>query len=82
MRPVVALHDKLMGSCNESKTIVMVERLGNILAESVTCTTRGYAPATSVIGVGPEQVAHGTFVWYFLYAVERPNIIKRVDAGG
>jgi hypothetical protein len=64
-----------MGSCNESKTIIMVERLGNILAESVACTTGRYSPAAPVVGVGPEQIAHWAFVGHFLYTIERPNVI-------
>jgi hypothetical protein len=82
LRPVIALHDQLMGSCDERKTIVMVERLGNILAEGVASATRGYAPAAPVIRVRPEQITHGSLVRHFLYAVECPNVIKRVDARG
>lgn len=81
LRPIVALHDQLMGSCNKSQTVVVVERLGYILAKGVTCTTRRYSPATPVVWVRPEQIAHGTFVWNLLNAVERPNIVQSVDAG-
>jgi hypothetical protein len=80
LRPVVALHNKLMGSCNESKTIVMVERLGNVLAESVACATRRYSPAAPVVWVGPKKVTHGTLMRNFLYTVERSNVIEGVDA--
>jgi hypothetical protein len=80
LRPVVALHDELMGSCNEGKTIVMVERLGNVLAKSVTCATRRYSPAAPVIWVGPKKVTHGTLMRNFLYTVERSNVIEGVDA--
>jgi hypothetical protein len=69
-----------MGSCNEGKTIVMVERLGDILAKSVARTTRGYAPATPVIWVGPKQVTHWALMRHLLYAVERSNVIQCVDA--
>lgn len=71
-----------MGSRNERESVVVVERLRNILAESVTCTTRGYSPAASVVGVRPQQVAHWALVWHFLDAVKRSDVIKRVDAWG
>jgi hypothetical protein len=70
-----------MGSRHQSQTVVVVERLGDVLAERVTGTTGRYSPATPVIGVRPEKVAHGPFVGHFLNAVKRPNVIERVDAG-
>jgi hypothetical protein len=70
-----------MGSRNKGKTIVMVERLRDILAESIACTTWGYSPTAPVIWVGPKQITHGSFMRYLLYAIEGPDIIKRIDAG-
>jgi hypothetical protein len=69
-----------MGSCNEGKTIVMVERLGDILTKGVARTSRRYAPATPVIWVGPKQITHWALMGHLLYAVERPNVIQCVDA--
>lgn len=70
-----------MGSSHQRQAVVVVEGLGDILAKSVTRTSRRDAPSAPVIRVGPEQVAHGTLVRHLLYAVERPDVVERVDAG-
>lgn len=59
----------------------MVERLRDVLTECVTSTTGRYSPTTPVVGIRPEKVAHGPFVWHFLNAVKRPDVIERVNAG-
>uniref|UniRef100_A0A182TQU7 Uncharacterized protein n=1 Tax=Anopheles melas TaxID=34690 RepID=A0A182TQU7_9DIPT len=45
----------------------------------MTCTSWRNAPTTSVIRIGPEQIAHGTFVWHLLKSVQCSNVIKRID---
>lgn len=60
----------------------MVESFGDVLAERVAGTTRRYAPATSVIRVRPQKIAHRTLVGNLLDSVERPNIIECINAGG
>jgi len=62
VRPVVTLHHQLMGSADQGQTIRMVECLRYVLAEGVSSTTGRDAPASSVVRVGPEQVAHGAFM--------------------
>ena len=52
------LHDKLMGSGDQGKSIAMVESFRYVLSKGVSSSSGGYAPATSVVGVGPQQVAH------------------------
>lgn len=71
-----------MSACNERKAVVVVERLGDILAERVSSTSGRDSPAAPVVGVGPEQVAHGTLVGHLLYPVQRANVVERVNAGG
>lgn len=80
LTPIVALHHQLMSSCNQRQPIVMVECFTDVLAESVTCSSWAYTPATSVIWIGPEQVTHGSFVWDFLDAVETANVIEGINA--
>jgi hypothetical protein len=41
MAPVVSLHDELMGACNESYVVGMVELVANILPKRVAGATRG-----------------------------------------
>lgn len=71
-----------MSPSHQSQPIVMVERLANILTKSVSSASRGDAPPASVVGVGPEQVAHGSFVGYFLNSVNRTDVVERVDGRG
>lgn len=53
VRPVVALHDQLVGPRHERQAVVVVELLGDVLPECVSCTTWVDSPATALIGVGP-----------------------------
>ena len=82
LAPVVALHDQLMGSRNQSQTVVVVKGLANVLAKGVTCTSWAYSPAASIVGVTPEQVAHRAFVGHFLDSVEGANVVKGIDTRG
>jgi hypothetical protein len=82
LRPVVPLHDQLMSSRYQRQPVVVVERLGDVLTKRVPSSSRGDPPSASVVGVGPEEIAHGAFVRHLLYAIERSNVIQRVDAGG
>ena len=70
-----------MGSRHQRQSVVVVEGLRDVLAERVSRASRRYAPSAPVIRVGPEQVAHGPLVRHLLYAVERPDVVERVDAG-
>lgn len=71
-----------MGARNERETVVVVERLRDVLAERVSGTSGRNSPAAPVVGVGPEQVAHGTLVRHLLYPVQRANVVQRVNARG
>lgn len=82
LRPVVTLHDQLMCARDQVQAVVVVERLGNVLAKSVTSTSGGNSPSAPVVGVRPEQIAHGTLVGHLLYPVQSANVVKSVNAGG
>lgn len=71
-----------MSSCHKGKTIVVVECLRDILPESVSSTTGRDSPTAPVVGVRPEQVAHGSLVRHLLYPIERSDVIQRIDAWG
>ena len=79
--PVVSVHDQLMRSGNSRQVIRVVELLRDVLAETIASTTRADTPTTSVIGVGPEQVADWTFVRRLLHAVQLADLVKCVDTG-
>ena len=81
MSPVVAVHDELMGTGNPGQVIGVVELLRNVLAERVAGTTGGDAPTTSVIGVGPEEIADRALMRSLLHAIELADLVEGVDTG-
>jgi hypothetical protein len=80
LTPVVTFHDQLMGASDQRQTVVVVEGLADVLTESVASTSGAYSPTTSVVGITPEQIAHGTLVGHLLDSVERTDVVERVDA--
>jgi hypothetical protein len=71
-----------MSSRNQRQVILVIEALDNIRAEQETSATRTQSPSVDLIGIGPEKVAHGTFMRYFLFAVEQADFVDCVDEGG
>ena len=80
--PVVAVHDELMGACDPSEIVRVVELLRDVLTEAIASTTWRNTPTAPLIGIRPKQVANGAFVRSLLNAIELANLIKGVDAGG
>jgi len=76
MRPVVAIHDKLMCSRHKLEPISLVELLCNILSEWVASTSWWNAPTEPVIRIWPEKITDWTFVRHFLNPVELFNLVK------
>ena len=70
-----------MRSRHQGEPVVVVESFRDILSKGVSSTTRRDTPAAAVIGVGPEQVAHGALVRHLLYPIESPDVVERVNAG-
>lgn len=80
LAPVVALHDQLMGSGDQGQAVVVVESLADVLSEGVASTSGAYSPTASVVGVTPEQIAHGALVGHFLDSVESADVVEGIDA--
>lgn len=68
-----------MSARDEREPISVVERLGNVVTECVSGATRRNAPTVSVVRIGPEQVAHGAFVWHLLQSVQCSDVVQCVD---
>jgi hypothetical protein len=49
------------------------------LTETVASTSRRNTPAASVIGVRPEQIAHGTLLGHLLNSIKLSNLVESVD---
>ena len=48
-------------------------------ARARTSAARAEPPAVNVLGVGPEEVAHGALVRHLLLAVDDADLVQRVD---
>lgn len=80
LRPIVTLHNKLVRPCHQRQSVVMIERLRNILPEGVPSASGRYSPATPVIWIRPQEIAHGPFVRNLLYPIEGSDVVERVNA--
>lgn len=82
VRPVVAVHHQLVRAGHQAEAVAVVEHLRDVAAEGVAGASGGDAPAAPLVGVGPQQVAHGALVRHLLHAVQLPDVVQRVDGGG
>ena len=76
MTPIVAFHDELMCTAYEIDAVRVIELSDNVRAEQVASASWTYAPADDFFRVGPQEIAHGTFVWYFLFTIDCSNLIQ------
>lgn len=60
MRPIVSVHDKLMGSWDKLEVVGMVELFWDILTERIACTSWWNTPSASIIWIRPQQIANWT----------------------
>ena len=60
----------------------MIELFRNILAECVAGTSGGDTPTETIVGVRPNEIAHGTLLRNFLHSVGSSNLVKTVYAWG
>ena len=58
-----------MGPGDQAEVVLAVEVRDDVGAEEEACPAGREAPAFDVVGVGPEEVAHGAFVGDLLFAV-------------
>jgi hypothetical protein len=80
--PIISLHHELMCARDERESIVMIELLADILSERVAGSSRRDAPAAPVVGVGPQQVTHGSLVRHLLQTILLDDVVQRVDRRG
>ena len=82
MLPLVPLHNQLMSPADKAQVINMSELLRDVLPERVPRPSRADPPPAPIVRVAPNQVAHGSFMWYFLDSIELPGVVEGVDAWG
>lgn len=68
-----------MRSRYEREVVLVVEALDNVGTEEKSGASRRESPTVYLIGIGPQQVAHGAFMRHLLLAVEQPDLVYRVD---
>ena len=79
---LVALHDELVGAGHEGQVVFVVKLLDNVAAKQESRAARAQTPTFNLVRVGPQQIAHGAFVWHFLFSVDQPDFVHRVDERG
>jgi hypothetical protein len=78
---LVAFHDQLMRTRNQRDIVGAIELSNHIAAKQVAGTTRTQAPAINLLGIRPQQVAHGAIVWYFLLAINQTDLNSETSTG-
>ena len=81
MAPIIASHDKLMGAGHCLKPILLYELVWYVLTEGVAGSSWRNSPASTVVGIWPQQVAHGPFVRHFYNTINISDHVQGVQAG-
>lgn len=79
--PLEAVHDELMSSDDVVETIVVAEVLGDVSAPEVTGTSVGADETSSVDGIGPKKVGHGSIAGRLRETVQSRDLIDRLHVG-
>ncbi len=64
------LHDKLVCSTDEDKSVVVIKALRYVLAKGEACTTWRHAPPGTLVGVRPQKITHGPVMRHLTGRVE------------
>lgn len=70
-----------MGSSDHLEVVGVVELFGDVLAESVACTSRIHAPSRAIVRIRPNEVTYRPIMWYLLEPLESPNVVQGLNAG-
>mmetsp|Transcript_15708 Transcript_15708/g.36056 ORF Transcript_15708/g.36056 Transcript_15708/m.36056 type:complete len:312 (-) Transcript_15708:8-943(-) len=79
MLPLVSLHHQLMSPRNKKEAIDVGKLFGNVLSKGVSSTPWRNSPTTTIVGIGPDQIAHGPLVRDFLDSVKIPRMIQSIN---
>ena len=82
LAPIVPLHYQLMRPRHERQPVIVIKRFADILSKCVPGSSGADSPPTPIIGIAPEEVAHGSLVGDFLDAIKGANVIEGVDGRG
>ena len=79
MAPVVPVHNELVSPGYQIQAVLVVVLLGYVLPKGEAGSAGTDAPPGPIVGVGPEQVAHGALVGDLLNPIELPHVVEGVD---
>ena len=65
MTPIIASHDKLMGTSHCLQPILLYKLVWYVLSECVAGSARRDSPACTIVRIWPQKVAHRPFMGYF-----------------
>ena len=80
LEPVlIALHHKLVSSCDEIDVVDMIEFLGNYRAIEPSCSSGRHSPSINIFWIGPHEVAERTHVRDLLSSVNESGLVEGLD---
>lgn len=79
---LVAVHDKLMSTCDQVDVIDVVEFGCHLGSEQPSSASRRHSPSLNVLGVGPHEVAEWSFVRNFHPSIDKSHLIDGLDLWG
>ena len=77
---LIAIFAQLMRPVDSGHVVFLKEALAYIFTENVACASSRHAEAQLVsIRITPHQIGKWTLMWYFLYPLNRLNVIDLVQ---
>mmetsp|Transcript_16426 Transcript_16426/g.40599 ORF Transcript_16426/g.40599 Transcript_16426/m.40599 type:complete len:318 (+) Transcript_16426:882-1835(+) len=74
--PFVALHHQLVRPRDQLNVVHLVEGFHHVAAEEISRAPRAEAPAVALLGIAPEQIAHGSVVGHLALPVDRADLVQ------
>ena len=69
MAPIIASHNKLMSASHRLQPILLYKLIWYVLTKRVACSSWRNTPASTIVGIWPQQVTHWPLVRYFYNTV-------------
>ena len=79
MGGAVALVHQLVGSGDNFDVVGAVELLGDVFSEGEAGASGALSPALNVVWIGPDNVAHGSFVGDLLDSVQFSDAVEGAE---
>lgn len=70
------VHNKLMSSSYQTKTVFAIEFIANVSTKSVSCSSGRNAPAGLITRIRPQQIAHAALVTDVNDSIQFTNLVQ------